>query len=317
MDRNYSCVISAGTLFLAEELARLEKNAERKHKKERVLEQKRKLMFEAFPDQTTGLSLKGDVRKLIAGEWGQDDAKLFIIDLAFTNPFAPYELKFNQPDFEASLKAVALLVGLKGAVVTRILRTQKEAIKAHHHVDLGKAALWGIGGLAILGFGGWLIAPIIGTAIGTAAGLYGAAATAHGLAILGGGSLALGGAGMAGGMWLVTGIGAAAGILGGGGSTLLWQLGAASAKVELVKLQVSYKEVTLGNQVKFAKSQKVIESLIRERDETKTRLAEEQDLNDRNSSRIKDLEATLEAIEDTLKWMKSVGQKTTDSTPNS
>ena len=41
--------------------------------------------------------------------------------------------------------------------------------------------------------------PIIGTAIGEAAGLSGAAATSYGLALLGGGSLASGGFGMAGG----------------------------------------------------------------------------------------------------------------------
>ena len=46
---------------------------------------------------------------------------------------------------------------------------------------------------------GLALAPAIAGVIGTTAGLAGAAATAHGLAVLGGGSLATGGAGMMGG----------------------------------------------------------------------------------------------------------------------
>lgn len=54
-------------------------------------------------------------------------------------------------------------------------------------------------------------APAIGGVIGTYAGLTGAAATSHGLAILGGGSLAAGGFGMFGGTVVVTAAGAGLG----------------------------------------------------------------------------------------------------------
>lgn len=59
-----------------------------------------------------------------------------------------------------------------------------------------------------------LAAPAIGGAIGSMGvfgGLSGAAATSHGLALLGGGSLAYGGLGMAGGVTVVTAVGAAVG----------------------------------------------------------------------------------------------------------
>ena len=73
--------------------------------------------------------------------------------------------------------------------------------------------------VALIGTGvGVAAAPAIGGAIGSTAGLTGAAATSHGLAVLGGGALATGGLGMAGGTAAVA-LGAAA--LGGVGGGIL------------------------------------------------------------------------------------------------
>lgn len=54
-------------------------------------------------------------------------------------------------------------------------------------------------------------APAIGGATGSLTGLYGAAATSHGLALWGGGSLAAGGLGMAGGTTVITALGSGLG----------------------------------------------------------------------------------------------------------
>lgn len=151
---------------------------------------------------------------------------------------------------------------------------------------------------------GWLAAPVIGTALGTAAGLSGAAATAHGLALLGGGALATGGAGMAGGVWLVTGVGAAAGLLSGGGGTALYQLGVAQAESELVKLQVTFKMRILDGQIEGLKAQKVIGSLQDQLVELQEHLEEERRLNDENAHRVKDLEKKIEFVVQTIEWMQ-------------
>jgi len=71
-----------------------------------------------------------------------------------------------------------------------------------------------VAGVALVGPLAYLAAPAIGGAIGAYAGLGGAAATSHGLAVLGGGSLAAGGFGMTGGTAVVTAAG-----LGLGGAT--------------------------------------------------------------------------------------------------
>ncbi|MBS2936580.1 DUF726 domain-containing protein [Nocardioides sp. J2M5] len=64
---------------------------------------------------------------------------------------------------------------------------------------------------AVVGPAAWLAAPAIGGALGGMTGLYGAAATSHGLAMLGGGSVAAGGLGMAGGTAVVSAVGAGLG----------------------------------------------------------------------------------------------------------
>ena len=66
-------------------------------------------------------------------------------------------------------------------------------------------------GAAVAGPFFYIAAPAIGGAIGSVAGLSGAAATNYGLALLGFGSLAAGGFGMAGGMVVATAAGSALG----------------------------------------------------------------------------------------------------------
>ena len=64
------------------------------------------------------------------------------------------------------------------------------------------------------------------------------------------------------------------------------EIGAAAAKIELVKLQVNYKEVLLANQVHLAKAQEVIQSLTRQRDEIEQKLDQERELNEKNARRV-------------------------------
>ena len=203
-DENYySCAIAAGTLLLAEELTRLEHKKSREQKKHRVLALKRSLLREAFPKFTAGLSLEGDAGKLLSDSRLGDKATEYIIDLAFTNPFAPYELKFKNKHFTSALGNVAALVRLSVEDVKRIRHTQRKALKAYRHVHWKKIMAYGLSRLAVIGVAGFLFAPLLVGAVGTAAGLTGVAATTQGLVTLGGGSLALAGVRLAGGLWLV------------------------------------------------------------------------------------------------------------------
>jgi hypothetical protein len=235
--------------------------------------------------------------------WPEPDRVRLLIDLAFTDPFWPYELRSKAGDLEKALRTVAGHAGLDPDVVGAIQDTRKRAAASRQHANWAKIAAVGVGGLAIVGTGAYLAAPLIGTALGSAAGLSGAAATAHGLALLGGGSLASGGAGMAGGLWLVTGVGGATGLVGGAGSATLYAMGSKQAQVELYRLMVTFKMTLQPQQTDVLKAQEVIHGLNQRLRDLGERLDEERQLNDDNSARIKDLEAMIKAIEDTLAWM--------------
>jgi hypothetical protein len=86
--------------------------------------------------------------------------------------------------------------------------------------------------------GGFVFAPHVGAAIGASMGLYGAAGTSAGLAVLGGGSLASGGLGMLGGTYLVA---AASSVVGFGGGALVNAVSASkmSTKHEAIKLCIT------------------------------------------------------------------------------
>jgi hypothetical protein len=300
------CLYAAASLLIAETVTHLETNQERKEKMVHVQDKKRAALVDAFRDVVGTLSLHGDAWEILQRiPWDREHGMRLLIDLSFTNPFSPHEFEYDDDHMIHALEKVASWVGLRKGVVKEIWKTRKDAIKAHKHVSWGNVFLFGTGGLVVLAIGGWVAAPLIGGALGAGAGLAGAAATAHGLALLGGGSLALGGLGMTGGMWLVTGVAGGLGLTAAGGGALLLDMGSHSARAEILKMQVSYKEICLAGQVDRAVAINAIKKLEEERMVITKQLEEERCLNDKNSARLKDIEATLKAVEDGLAWMRS------------
>jgi hypothetical protein len=88
------------------------------------------------------------------------------------------------------------------ALRQRYKRSLKVVVAAPGSPELRLALVGGSIAIGIIAAPAGPLAPVIGTAIGNAMGLSGAAATSAGLAWLGGGSLAAGGFGMAGGAFV-------------------------------------------------------------------------------------------------------------------
>jgi hypothetical protein len=287
--------------LLADFVASREQDETRWERMERVLDRQRLALDEL------GLGELAAVAAVIMyGETlSSTDRIAFVVDLRFLDPFAPYTLKSDKATRRAALERVAELVGGDDRLVESIDETRRSALAAHTKRSLGKIGLIGIGAAVVLGVAGFVAAPLVGAAIGTAAGLSGAAAVSHGLALLGGGALAAGGAGAAGGMWLVGGAGAAAGLLAAGGGTALYELGSATARGELIKLQITFKLGLLDANRDMAKAQQVITNLVAQADDTRVLLEEERRLNDDNAQRVKDLETTLTDIEEAIGWMEN------------
>ena len=236
--------------------------------------------------------------------WSAEGRGRFLVDLAFSDPFAPYSLKFGSDDLLQGLQTVANALGEAAGRVDEIKDARKAAAKAHSSSKIKRIGAIGIATAVALGSAGWLAAPAIGTALGTSAGLTGAAATAHGLAVLGGGSLAAGGFGMAGGMWIVAGTAATAGVVTGSGSALMYELGAADARFELIKLQVTFRIAVLGTQTDLRKAQETIRALTQIESELGATLEKERKLNDKNSARVKDLAEKVDDLIAAREWME-------------
>ena len=307
LDADYTYHLAVGSHALAQRLTKLETDKSRKERKTRVLERKTELLVATYPEELGELEstvLFSALPSRLGQHEDEDTRRTLLIDLTFSDPFAPYELKFDRDDMDKVLGEVARTIGLSDKDVKGIRKTQAAAIRAQVLTKGVKIAAAGAGAAVVIGAGAFLVAAPIGAAIGGIAGLSGAAATNFGLALLGGGSLAAGGFGMAGGMAVVTGIGAAAGFSGISGAALMMELGAARSRAELIKLQVAYKEVLLHNQADMAKAQLVIKDLAAQLDELREQLDVERTLNDRNAHRVKELEKTIEAVERSLGWMR-------------
>ncbi|MBM3500992.1 MAG: hypothetical protein FJX74_20235 [Armatimonadetes bacterium] len=54
------------------------------------------------------------------------DARAFMVDLGFSNPFAPYELEFRQTDLTGALQKVGRALGLDEAMVDRLRAVQRQ-----------------------------------------------------------------------------------------------------------------------------------------------------------------------------------------------
>lgn len=322
-DREYSLAISVATLLMAAVMTEWEKDDERHATKVRILRRKHDLLIDAFCGDLEGLASDGEgseetesavsVSQLatelggVTERWSEELGTTLLVDLALTDPFTPYEVKTSASQFETALARVVEALDQPPSMTDDVLKTRKESLRAHRSLPWKKVVATGAVGTVVVATGGWALAPVLATALGGAAGLSGAVATAHGLALLGGGSLAAGGAGMAGGMWLVTGAGALAGAVAGGGGQALRELGVGQARVELVKLQMSYRLHVLHSQAHLYKAQQVTAQLDQSREQLEAQLEEERQLNDRNAARIREIEEILAAIDSATQDVEAVG----------
>lgn len=109
---------------------------------------------------------------------------------------------------------------------------------------------------------------------------------------------------MAGGAWVVAGVGAAVGGGIGGSSALFFQLGAQAARVEILKFETVFKSIILVQQQATALAKESIAELQLQLENLRSKLTEERDLNDKKSARVQELEEKIGTIEKALEWMK-------------
>ncbi|MFN3219847.1 MAG: hypothetical protein ACE367_25445 [Acidimicrobiales bacterium] len=239
----------------------------------------------------------------LTGDWTRDTRLVALIELVDADPFAPYELKHSTKLRRAGVGRAAEAMWAGPADLAEVRKTMREAATVHGDKPITQVGKWAVGGALVVGVAGFAAAPLLGAALGSAAGLSGAAATSFGLAAFGGGSIAAGGAGMTGGLWLITGAAAATGLAGSGGGAMLYTMGRRQLRAELVKLQATYKLVLLRSQANEATAQVVVAELHADAEQLRHQLTREIELNDTNAKRVTDLQAKIETIEKAVAWM--------------
>jgi hypothetical protein len=303
---NCTFALAVGNIIAAKHIRKNTRDKERQKKIDGVLQIKEEALA-AFIREKFDEPLKPIRPDRVASRishWEQEWKDLLLIDLIFASPFAPYEIKSDEKEKEIGLQPLALALGVPISRYQSMCAARREAIKVHRQVDWLRLGVISAGAIAICAAGGWLAAPMLGSAIGTAAGLSGAAAVAHGLALLGGGALAAGGAGMAGGVWLVAGVSAAVGGGLAGSSTLFFQLGAQAMRVEILKFEAVFKSVILTQQQATALAKQSIAELQQHLETLEGKLTVERSLNEKKSVRVQELEEKMGTIEKALKWMR-------------
>ena len=90
--------------------------------------------------------------------------------MAASNPFDPYQISWDPKHELAAFAYLATVIGLPASTADDVAATFTNAAKAHKKISATKAGLYGIGAAAALGSAGFLAAPVVGAALGSAAG---------------------------------------------------------------------------------------------------------------------------------------------------
>jgi len=301
---DYNFAIAAGLYLVANELADLEKWKKRKERKQRVAGLKFEELKKSWPEHSAGINTAGDIRNRLKSMWSGEDALNYVIDLVFLSPFSPYELIFSMRDFNNAMETVAGYVGVQPLAFRSILNSRDLARKAYSDFTwLRKLAVNLFRGL-LIGVAWVLMGPWLGvTLISSHAGIAGLTFANQGLAHLGFRAMDPLIVGHAGSRMIFSGVGSLSRQVIGGSSNLD-KLSSQAARYELIKLQVNFREVLLPKGPLSDEVTETIDELKGELEEVKRKLDVERELNEKISTRVKELEYTSRSFMNAIRWME-------------
>lgn len=151
----YVLALGTASWWLASSLRDHEDSAERRRKMKRVCDKKLETLRGAWPAEVGEVSGSAGAAKLLASlQLDGDTRRTLLIDLLFSDPFAPYELKFAQKNLRRSLEELANLLGLPDGTVKGLADIRRDATKAHRELSIGRVVAFGLTGVVVVGVGG-------------------------------------------------------------------------------------------------------------------------------------------------------------------
>jgi hypothetical protein len=309
-DRLYVAQLAASSCIMAVIAREQEPNEERAARMAIILEEKQELLVDTFADL---LDMDSDVSAIdeLLADVAEYESYLLLVDCAFSEPFAPYDVAIDHSQRRSGIEEVAAQLGLPDDERLAALFTVRE-FELGQQSSLRETSttkvVVGLGALALVSV---VLTPAGAAALGgVGAGLTGAAATAHGLALLGGGSIAAGGLGMAGGLWVLGAAGVAGGALAAGGLVdITAASGPAAARFELAKGATTLAWLSFGDEDALNDAIAALESNY---NFAADKLSAQRERSDPDSKLIKDLEELLVAIDRALASVQSPGYSPKD-----
>lgn len=190
-------------------------------------------------------------------------ALLLYIELVTFEPWPP-GLGWSGKQRTRSLDGLAVLLHALGEGDAGAVGREYDTVVGQlrrRSIRWGRVAVAGVVGVGLGVMTAGMAAPLIGAAVGSVAGLSGAAATSAGLATLGGGSIAAGGLGVAGGTALITGLGAVTGASAGAAGSRLAGWSSGRVVADTVRLHLVTAMVLIATQHDDEKARRVVEGL--------------------------------------------------------
>ena len=305
IDGTYSFDVALASIYFVQMLTSAEKNAARKAKKQRVLDHHIDLLLRLYPDYIDTAPTMEDVQQRLAFRFTKRSiaARLLLIDTALADPFAPYDLKFKNRDFDQAYNDLAVIVGLTHEDVEQVKKLFRKAHRAHWNLDwrmLLKLAL--IGAFYIIQKGGLML--LVRQTFQGATSTIQSLRPEHDLNEFGGRILSIFSPNLAGGMWLISPDETISfGTFGEYRMNWLVQLlGSVGIQQELVKLQVAY--TLLLKSEKMTQARTTLTSLKQLLADQQDILTHEQSLNERGSSRVSESKQIIFHLERSIAWIE-------------
>lgn len=304
-DHAYRLGLGLATLLMAIQLTEREADEQRHERKQSVLHEKWAVLRDTFREELRELQGYGgtgpSVRQLVdafanaTASWEADRRRTLLIDVLMGDPFAPYELKVAVEDADEAIRTIAEPLGLDDGETAQLWDVWTDALNAYRPSRWKRPAAK-VKSIPALTTGEFVLPPPPVDTSDDAAPAD-ALSSDHHLALLGGGSLAASDSEMAGGLWLVHGNGQHAGDQLADGARTLLGLEVPQARVELVKLQMSYALVVAPGHAAATDESAVVEALDEARDDVARQLDAERERNDDEAQRIRTLEEILDAVD--------------------
>ncbi|HKP90082.1 MAG TPA: hypothetical protein VJT75_08925 [Thermoleophilaceae bacterium] len=281
--------------LLAVELTDRTEDCERAGRMRVVAADKAKAIREAFDIDVEGEEGVDDVLNSV----GLEARGLVLVDLLAADPFLPHQLRYDDGIWEPAIEAVASRFELGADFGRRLIEAWRDVDGMHAGLGRGHVIIGSLAGVAMIGLTVFTLGggPALVGGIGT--GLSGAAATAHGLALLGG---TTGLFGMAGGT-IVLAVAPAALAAGSVsvGASLLRSIPVGELERQVRSAQVSLEAVYERESTKAAGTEAGLRAIEADLEQ---RLTDEHVRSDPGSEPIEAIERALTTTRSAIDWIE-------------